>query len=148
MSVVKSISWQQENYEIIKTPVIYSVSGENHRSWTPPRHLSWGSSGPQHGSEVSQKWVLMRSYMWVARKLDFSRMSLTKSLFLLFHGPPKMSLEPPANEILALNTLIKWSLVWNLKKWSKKVTRKSWVTREKAWAGPIREIQNQSGDLG
>ena len=78
----------------------------------PPGHLSWASLGPQHGSEASQKWVLMRSYMRVARKLDFWRMSFTKSLFLLFHGPPKVRLESAENEILVLNTLIKWSLGW------------------------------------
>ena len=45
MSVKKNIYWQQDNYEIIKTPVIYSVSGENHRSWTPPQASLLGLIG-------------------------------------------------------------------------------------------------------
>ena len=46
MSVKKNIYWQQDNYEIIKTFVIYSVwGGENHRSWTPPQAFLLGFIG-------------------------------------------------------------------------------------------------------
>ena len=88
----------------------------------PPGHLSWASLGLQNVSEASQKLILMGSYMRVAWKCDFCRMSLTKSLFLLFHGPPKMTLKSVENEILVLNTLVKWWLVKNHKKLCKKVT--------------------------
>ena len=114
----------------------------------PPGHLSWASLGLQNVSEASQKLILMGSYMRVAWKGNFCRTSLTKSLFLLFHGTPKMSLKSVENAILVLNTLMKWRLVKHQKNYAKKSCGTRWVMRAGAWAGPIRNLNNQPWDLG
>ena len=43
MVIMKSINGEEENLEIVKTLVIYSVFSENHGSRTPPLALSVGS---------------------------------------------------------------------------------------------------------
>ena len=57
---------RERNYEIIKTPVIYSVLTNSIVRGPHPGHLSEASLGLQNGSEASQKLILMGSYMQVA----------------------------------------------------------------------------------